>query len=153
MEKPPSSSRPKLYAVTPLPKSTAIPKVGETNALSNQVTSNSVPSSHESKVVKNDKVIDSGMFRIDPRQTSKEKKLVPIHNVRASARTNPITISQPHVITKKVVNSDSNGFSSIGVDVTTKTRRPQPRSNTKNDRVLSISKSSRIMNKDVNIDA
>ncbi|GJT88231.1 retrovirus-related pol polyprotein from transposon TNT 1-94 [Tanacetum coccineum] len=89
---------------------------------------------------------------IDPRQTSREKKLVPIHNVRASARTNPITISQPQVITKKVVNSDSNGFSSTRLDVTTKTRRPQPRSNTKNDRVLSVSKSSRIMNKDVKVE-
>ncbi|GKE80771.1 hypothetical protein Tco_1550771, partial [Tanacetum coccineum] len=49
--KPPSSSRPKLYAITPLPKSTAFPKVGETNALSKHVTSNSVPSSHESTVV------------------------------------------------------------------------------------------------------
>ncbi|GJW59635.1 hypothetical protein Tco_0108970 [Tanacetum coccineum] len=37
-------------------------------------------------------------------------------------------------VTKKDVNSDSNGFSSTGVDNTTKTRRPQPRSNTKNDR-------------------
>ncbi|GJR72057.1 retrovirus-related pol polyprotein from transposon TNT 1-94 [Tanacetum coccineum] len=57
LEKPPSSSRPKLYDVTPLSKSTAIPKVGEMNALSNQVTSNLVHSSHKSKVVKNDKVI------------------------------------------------------------------------------------------------
>ncbi|GKA53344.1 hypothetical protein Tco_0746659 [Tanacetum coccineum] len=132
---PPSSSRPKLYVVTPLPKSTAIPKVGETNALSNQVTSNSVPSSQELKVMENDNVIAPGMFRIDPRNTSRENKFVPIHNVRASVWTNPITMSQPHVISKKVVNSDSNGFSSTGVDVTTKTRRPQPRSNTKNDRV------------------
>nr|GFA88306.1 retrovirus-related Pol polyprotein from transposon TNT 1-94 [Tanacetum cinerariifolium] len=37
------------------------------------------------------------------------------------------------VITKKDVNSDFNGLSSTGVD-NTKTRRPQPRSNTKNDR-------------------
>ncbi|GJT32153.1 hypothetical protein Tco_0922572 [Tanacetum coccineum] len=41
----PPSSKPKLYVVTPLPKSTAFPKVGETNALSNQVTSKLVPSS------------------------------------------------------------------------------------------------------------
>ncbi|GJU73727.1 hypothetical protein Tco_1265132 [Tanacetum coccineum] len=64
--KPPSSSRPKLYVVTPLPKSMAIPKVGETNALSNQVTSKSVPSSQDLKVVENDNVIAPGMFRIDP---------------------------------------------------------------------------------------
>ncbi|GJZ45063.1 hypothetical protein Tco_0592659 [Tanacetum coccineum] len=36
--KPPSSSRPKPYAVPTLPNSTAFPKVGETNALSNPVT-------------------------------------------------------------------------------------------------------------------
>nr|GEV74955.1 hypothetical protein [Tanacetum cinerariifolium] len=52
--KKPPSSRPKLYVVTPLPKSMAFPKVGEMNALSNQVTSNLVPSSKESNVVKND---------------------------------------------------------------------------------------------------
>ncbi|GJR20037.1 hypothetical protein Tco_0968564 [Tanacetum coccineum] len=46
--KPPSSSRPKLYVVTHLSNSTAFPKVGETNALSKPVTSNSVPSSRES---------------------------------------------------------------------------------------------------------
>ncbi|GKD44242.1 retrovirus-related pol polyprotein from transposon TNT 1-94 [Tanacetum coccineum] len=112
----------------------AFPKVGKTNALSNQVTSNSVPSSHESKVVKNDNVIAPGMFRIDPRKTSRENKFMPNHNIRASVRTNLITISQPHVISKKVVNSDSNGFSFTGVDIATKTRRPQPRSNIKNDR-------------------
>nr|GFC50815.1 hypothetical protein [Tanacetum cinerariifolium] len=64
-------------------------------------------------------------------------------------RTNPITVSQPHVITKKVVNSDPNGLSSTGVDNAAKTRRPQPRSNIKNDRVPSASKSSCIENKGV----
>nr|GFC81500.1 hypothetical protein [Tanacetum cinerariifolium] len=43
-------------------------------------------------------------------------------------------VSQPPVITKKDVNSDLNGLSSSGVD-STKTRRPQHRSNTKHDRV------------------
>nr|GEZ51125.1 hypothetical protein [Tanacetum cinerariifolium] len=46
-----------------------------------------------------------------------------------------------NVITKKNVNSNLNGLSSIGLD-NTKTRRPQPRSNTKHDRVPSVSKSS-----------
>ncbi|GJX38534.1 hypothetical protein Tco_0251837 [Tanacetum coccineum] len=64
--KPPSASRPKLYAVPPLPNSTAFPKVGETNALSKPVTSNSVPSSRESNVVKNERVIAPGIFRINP---------------------------------------------------------------------------------------
>nr|GEZ45511.1 hypothetical protein [Tanacetum cinerariifolium] len=62
---------------------------------------------------------------------------MPINKVRAILRTNPITVSQPHVITKKHVNSDSNGLSSTGVDNTAKTRRPPPRSNTNNDRVPS----------------
>nr|GFB70762.1 hypothetical protein [Tanacetum cinerariifolium] len=40
-----------------------------------------------------------------------KKKLVP-NNVSASVRTKPIIVSQPPVITKKDVNSDSNGLSS-----------------------------------------
>ncbi|GJQ96619.1 retrovirus-related pol polyprotein from transposon TNT 1-94 [Tanacetum coccineum] len=117
-----------------------------------KVTSNSVPTTKESKVVENDKVIAPGMFRIDPCTTSREDKFMHINKVRASVRTNPITASQPHVITKKVVNSNSNGFSSTGVDITTKTRSPQPKSNKKNDRVPSASKSSRIQNKEVEVE-
>ncbi|GKG03554.1 hypothetical protein Tco_0311190, partial [Tanacetum coccineum] len=127
-------------------------KVDKTNDLSNPVTSNSVPTTKESKVVENDKVIAPGMFRINPFKNSREEKSVPNKPIKASVRTNPITVPQPHVITKKVVNSDSNGFSPIGVDITTKTRRPQPRSNTKNDRVPSASKSSRIQNKEVEVE-
>ncbi|GKE86373.1 hypothetical protein Tco_1560115, partial [Tanacetum coccineum] len=127
-------------------------QVGKSNDLSNLVTSNSVPTTKESKVVENDKVIAPGMFRIDPCTTSREDKFMHINKVRASVRTNPITASQPHVIPKKVVNSDSNGFSSTGVDITTKTRRPQPRSNTKNDRVPSASQSSCIKNKEVEVE-
>nr|GEX67141.1 hypothetical protein [Tanacetum cinerariifolium] len=83
--------------------------------------------------------------KINPSKTSKEAKHVP-NIVSASARTKPITVSQPPVITKKDVNSDLNGLSSTGID-NTKTRRPQPRSNTKNDRVPYASKSSRNKNK------
>nr|GEW33294.1 retrovirus-related Pol polyprotein from transposon TNT 1-94 [Tanacetum cinerariifolium] len=122
-----------------------LPKVGETHALSKLVTLNSVPTPPESKVVKTDKVIAPGMFRINPFKTSMEAKHVP-NTVRVSVRTKPITVSQPSVITKKDVNSDSNGLSSTGID-NTKTRRPQPKSNTKNDRVPSVSKSSRSKNK------
>nr|GFC86324.1 hypothetical protein [Tanacetum cinerariifolium] len=86
-------------------------------------------------------VIAPEMFRINPDETSREAKKVP-NTVRASARTKQITVSQPHVITKKDVNSDLNGLSSTGVD-NTKTRRPHPRSNTKNDSIPSASKSSR----------
>nr|GFB36067.1 hypothetical protein [Tanacetum cinerariifolium] len=108
------------------------PKVDETHALSKPVTSSSIPIPQGSKVVKNVKVIAPGMVRINPFKPSMEENHVP-NKVRASVKTNPITISQPPVITKKVVNSDSNGLSFIGID-NTKTKRPQPRSNTNNDR-------------------
>ncbi|GKB00685.1 hypothetical protein Tco_0828678, partial [Tanacetum coccineum] len=103
--KPPSSSRPKLYVVTPLPKSTAFPKVGETNALSKPVTSNLAPSSHESSVVNNERVIAPRIFRINPFKASKED-----------------------------VNSNRNGFSPNNVESTTRTRIPQPRNNPKSDK-------------------
>nr|GEW79944.1 retrovirus-related Pol polyprotein from transposon TNT 1-94 [Tanacetum cinerariifolium] len=90
------------------------------------------------------------MFGIHPFKTSREEKHVP-NNVRASARTKPITVSQPSFITKKDVNSDSNGLSSTGID-NTKTKRPQLRSNTKNDRVPSSSKSSRSKNNGVQVE-
>ncbi|GKD56743.1 hypothetical protein Tco_1290130, partial [Tanacetum coccineum] len=102
-------------------------KADKTHDLSNLVTSNSVPTTKESKVIDYDTVIAPRMFRIDPRQTSRKDNFVPNKPSKASIRTNPITVSQPHVIIKKVVNADSNGFSSIGVDITTKTRRPEPR--------------------------
>nr|GFD31625.1 hypothetical protein [Tanacetum cinerariifolium] len=70
------------------------PKFGETHALSKPVTSNSVSTPQEAKVVKNDKVIAPGMFEINPVKTSREEKNVP-NPVRASARTKPITVSQP----------------------------------------------------------
>nr|GFA72600.1 hypothetical protein [Tanacetum cinerariifolium] len=127
-----------------------LPKIGKTNALSNPVTSNLVSTPQESKGVNNDKVIAPGMFKINPSRTSREEKQVP-NTIRASARTEPITVSKPHVITKKDVNSDLNGLSSTGVD-NTKTGRPQPRRNTKNDRVTSVSKSSRSKNKEAEVE-
>ncbi|GJV95120.1 ribonuclease H-like domain-containing protein [Tanacetum coccineum] len=80
--KQPSSSRPKLYVVTPLPKSTGFPKIGETNALSNQVTSNSVPSSQESNVVKNDNVLSPRIVRMNPFKASRNIRVIlfSIHN-------------------------------------------------------------------------
>nr|GEU90776.1 Gag-Pol polyprotein [Tanacetum cinerariifolium] len=96
------------------------------------ITSNSVLTPQESKSVNIDKVIAPGMFRINPSKTSREEKHVP-NTDSESARTKPIMVSKPHVITKKDVNSDLNGLSSTGVDYT-KTRRPQLRSNTKHDR-------------------
>nr|GEW08311.1 retrovirus-related Pol polyprotein from transposon TNT 1-94 [Tanacetum cinerariifolium] len=76
------------------------PKLDETHALSKPVTSNSIPTPRESKVLKNDKVIAPGMFRINHFKTSREEKHVP-NTVRASAKTKPITVSQPPVFTKK----------------------------------------------------
>nr|GFA04275.1 hypothetical protein [Tanacetum cinerariifolium] len=125
-------------------------KVCKTNTLLNPVTSNSVSIPQESKGVNNDKVIAPGKFRINPSKSSREEKHVP-NTVSASARTKPITVSQPHVITMKDVNSDLNGLSSTGVD-NTKTRRPQPRSNTKNDRVPYASKSSQSKNKEAEVE-
>ncbi|GJY06932.1 retrovirus-related pol polyprotein from transposon TNT 1-94 [Tanacetum coccineum] len=129
-----------------------LPKIDETHDLSKPVTSNSVPTPQESKVVKNDNVIAPGMFRINSFKTSREEKSVPNKPIKASVRTNPITVSQPHVITKKCVNYDSNDLSSTRVDNTAKTRRPQPRSNTENDRVPSASKSSCSKNKEVEVE-
>nr|GEZ01859.1 hypothetical protein [Tanacetum cinerariifolium] len=122
--KPPSFSRPKLYVVTPLPKSTIFPKVGETHALSKPVTSNSAPTPTELKVMKNDNVISPGIFKINPFKASWVDNFVPNKHVKASVMTKPITVSQPHVITKNDVNSKTNGFSSKDVKSTTRTRRP-----------------------------
>ncbi|GJT91353.1 retrovirus-related pol polyprotein from transposon TNT 1-94 [Tanacetum coccineum] len=95
--------------------------------------------------------IDEMHALINPFRPSTEEKYVP-NKVRARVMTNPITVSQPRVITKKDVNSDSNGLSSTGVDNTAKTRRTQPRSNIKNDRVPSASKSSCNKNKKVEVE-
>ncbi|GKB75790.1 hypothetical protein Tco_0942685 [Tanacetum coccineum] len=135
------SERPK-FSKTRVP-----PKVVESNDLSNPVTSNSAPSSRESIVVNNERVIALGIFRINPFKASKVDNFVPNKYVKASVRTKPITISQPHAITKKDVNSNTNGFSPKNVDSTTRTKRPQLRNNTKNVKVPSRSKSSFLSNK------
>ncbi|GJY62141.1 hypothetical protein Tco_0462798 [Tanacetum coccineum] len=129
--KPPSFSyKPKLYSVTTFPKSSVLPKDDKTNALSKPVTSKSIPTPLESKVVKDVKVIALGMFRFNPSKTSREDKIVPINKVRANLRTNPTT----------------------SLKNTAKTRRSQPRSNTKNDRVTSVSKSSCSKNKEIEVE-
>ncbi|GJZ35646.1 hypothetical protein Tco_0581463 [Tanacetum coccineum] len=124
LRKPPSSPRPKLYAVTPLPKSMAFPKVGKSNALSKPVTLNSAPSSRESTVVNNERVIAPGIFRINPFKASRIDNFVPNKHVKPSVRTNSITVSQPHDITKNDVNSKTNGFFPKDSKSTTRTRRP-----------------------------
>ncbi|GJS03251.1 hypothetical protein Tco_0319759 [Tanacetum coccineum] len=77
---------------------------------------------------------------------------MPGKHVKATVRTKPITVSQPHVITKKDVNSNTNGLSSIRVESTAKTRRPNPRSNTKNDTVPSTAKSSCLKTNEVEVE-
>ncbi|GJT68138.1 hypothetical protein Tco_1019618 [Tanacetum coccineum] len=124
-----------------------ISKVGESNALSKPVTSNSTLSSRESTVVNNERVIALGIFRINPFKAPRVDNFVPNKHVKASVRTKPITISQPYVFIKKDVNSITNGFSLKNVESFTKTRRPQPRSNPKSDKVPFKSKSSFLLNK------
>nr|GEX05639.1 hypothetical protein [Tanacetum cinerariifolium] len=123
------------------------PKVDESNALSKPVTSNLAPSSHESTVMNNERVIAPGIFRINPFKASRVDNFVPNKHVKASVRIKPITVSQPYVITKKDVNSITNGFSFKNVESTTRTRRPHLRNNPKNDKVPSKSKSSCLSNK------
>ncbi|GKB48923.1 hypothetical protein Tco_0899676 [Tanacetum coccineum] len=103
--------------------------------------------SRESTVVNNERVIAPGIFRINPFNASRIDNFVPNKHVKASVRTKPITVSQPHIITKNGVNSKTNGFSSKDVKSTTRTRRPQPRNNSKSDKVPFKSKSSCLSNK------
>ncbi|GKE57702.1 hypothetical protein Tco_1496887 [Tanacetum coccineum] len=139
--KPPSSSyKPKHYFVTPFPKSLVLPKVDKTNALSKPVTSNSAPSTRESKVMQTINVIAPRNFRTNPSKTSRVDNVVPNKPVKTSVRIKPINVSQPNVIHKQQANSDSNGFSSTRVNNTAKTRRPHLRSNSNTDRVPSKSK-------------
>ncbi|GKC54895.1 hypothetical protein Tco_1077640, partial [Tanacetum coccineum] len=110
------------------------------------VTSNSAPSTRESKGVQTFIVIAPGIFRTNPSKTSRVDNVVPNKPVKISVRIKPITILQPNVINKQQANSDSNGFSSTRVNNTVKTRRPHPRSNSNTDRVSSKSKSSCLSN-------
>nr|GEU61543.1 reverse transcriptase domain-containing protein [Tanacetum cinerariifolium] len=122
--KPPYSSRSKLYTVTPFPKSKISPKVVVMNALSKPVTSNSAPSFRESTIVNNERVTAPRIFRINSLNNSRVDTFVPNKHLKASVRTKPITALQPYVITKKDVNSNTNGLPSTEVESTTKTRRP-----------------------------
>nr|GEZ86675.1 integrase, catalytic region, zinc finger, CCHC-type, peptidase aspartic, catalytic [Tanacetum cinerariifolium] len=76
---------------------------------------------------------------INPSQTPKVD-LVPNKQSSASIRTNPITNSQRHVIVKENVSSNMATASSTGLVHTARTRRPQPKGNTRNAKVLSASK-------------
>nr|GEW57197.1 reverse transcriptase domain-containing protein [Tanacetum cinerariifolium] len=141
-----SSFKLKLYSVTPFLKSSVLPKVDKTNTLSKPVTSNSIPSTRESKVVQAANVIAPRIFRTNPSKTSRVDNVVPKKPVKTSVRIKPITVSQPNVIHKQQANSDLNGFSSTRVNNTAKTKRPNLRSNSNTDRVPSKSKSSCLLN-------
>nr|GEV10620.1 hypothetical protein [Tanacetum cinerariifolium] len=82
LEKPPSSSfKPKLYFVTTFPKSSILPKVDKTNALSKPVTSNSAPSTRESKVLQTVNVIYPRIFRTNPSKTFRQRLVTGNHDV------------------------------------------------------------------------
>ncbi|GKB62963.1 hypothetical protein Tco_0919149 [Tanacetum coccineum] len=138
--------RPIWYLTTPFPKSSVLPKVDKTNALSKPVTSNSAPSTRESKVMQTVNVIAPRIFRNNPYKTSRVDNVVPNKPFKISFRIKPITVSQPNVIHKQQANSDLNKFYSTRVNNTTKTRRPHPRSNSNTDRVPSKSNSSCLSN-------
>nr|GEV61877.1 reverse transcriptase domain-containing protein [Tanacetum cinerariifolium] len=82
-----------------------------------KVTSNSAPSTRESKVVQTVNVIALRIFWTNPSKTSRQQ-----------------------------ANFELNGFSSTRVNNTTKTRRPNPRSNPNTDRIPSKYKSSCLSN-------
>nr|GEY72217.1 hypothetical protein [Tanacetum cinerariifolium] len=128
----PHVDKPKLSAVTPYSKK-----------FHASMPSHSVPQPREFNVVKHRNMIALGMFKVNPSQTSRVD-LVPNKQSSASIRTNPITNSQRHVTFKENVSSDTVTAFSTGLVHTARTRRPQPKGNTRNARVPSASKSSEV---------
>nr|GEZ10020.1 hypothetical protein [Tanacetum cinerariifolium] len=135
----PQVDKPKLIDVTPYSKK-----------LHASIPSHSVPQPREFNVVKHSNVITPEMFKIDPSQTSRVD-LVPNNQSNASIMINPISNSQRHVTVKENVSSDTVNASSIGLVHTARTRRPQPKGNTRNARIPSASKSSEVK-KNVNVE-
>nr|GEX68895.1 hypothetical protein [Tanacetum cinerariifolium] len=127
----PQVDKPKLIVVTPYPKK-----------LHASIPSHSVPQPGEFNVMKHSNVIAPGMFKTNPSQISRVD-LVPNNQSSSSIRTNPITNFQCHVTFKVNVSSDTVNSSSTGLVHTVRTRRPQPKGNTRNARVPSASKSSK----------
>nr|GEZ25309.1 retrovirus-related Pol polyprotein from transposon TNT 1-94 [Tanacetum cinerariifolium] len=128
----PRVDKPKLSAVTPHSKK-----------LHASTQSHSVPQPREFNIVKHRNVIAPGMFKINLSQTP-GVDLVPNKQSSASIRTNLITNSQRHVIVKENVSSNMATASSTGLVHTARTRRLQPKVNTRNVRVPSASKSSEV---------
>nr|GFD19803.1 hypothetical protein [Tanacetum cinerariifolium] len=128
----PQVDKPKLIAVTPYSKK-----------LHASIPSHSVPQPREFNVMKHSNVIALGMFKIDPSQTFRVD-LVPNNQSSTSIRTNPISNFQHHVTFKENVYFDTVNASSTGLVHTARTKRPQPKGNTRNARVPSASKSSEV---------
>nr|GEV06133.1 hypothetical protein [Tanacetum cinerariifolium] len=128
----PHVDKPKLSAVTPHSKK-----------LHASTQSHSVPQPREINVVKHRNVIAPEMFKINPSQMPRVD-LMPNKQSSASIRTNPITNSQRHVTVKENVSSNMATASSTGLVHTARTRRPQPKGNTRNGRVPYASKSNEV---------
>nr|GEV11074.1 uncharacterized mitochondrial protein AtMg00810-like [Tanacetum cinerariifolium] len=128
----PHVDKPKLSVVTPWSKK-----------LHASMPSHSVPQPREFNVMKHRNVIASGMFKINPSQTPRVD-LVPNKQSSTSIRTHPITNSQRHVIVKENVSSNTVTAFYTRLVHTARTRRPQPKGNTRNARVPSASKSSEV---------
>nr|GEV30084.1 hypothetical protein [Tanacetum cinerariifolium] len=128
----PHVDKPKLSDVTPHSKN-----------LHASTQSHFVPQPSEFNVVRHRNVIAPGMFKINPSQTHRVD-LMPNKQSSASIRTNPITNSQRHVIVKENVSSNMATASSTELVHTARTRRPQPKGNTRNAKVPSASKSSEV---------
>nr|GEX10121.1 hypothetical protein [Tanacetum cinerariifolium] len=75
----------------------------------------------------------------------KRKEFNVVKHKIASIRTNPITNSQLHVIVKENVSSNTVTASSTGLVHIARTRRPQPKGNTRNAKIPSASKSSDVV--------
>nr|GEU40252.1 hypothetical protein [Tanacetum cinerariifolium] len=82
-----ASSGSKLYSITPFLKSSVLPKVDKANALSKPVTSNSAPSTRDSKGVQTVNVIAFRIFRTNPSNTSRVDNVIPMKPVKASVKT------------------------------------------------------------------
>nr|GEW19452.1 putative ribonuclease H-like domain-containing protein [Tanacetum cinerariifolium] len=89
------------------------------------------------------KIVELEFQVINPSQTPRVD-LVPNKQSSASIRTNPITNSQRHVTVKENVSFNTVTASSTRLVDIAKTRRPQPKGNTRNARVPSASKSSEV---------
>nr|GEV70168.1 hypothetical protein [Tanacetum cinerariifolium] len=128
----PHVDKPKLSVVT-----------SQSKKLHASMSLHSVPQPKEFNVVKHRNLIAPGMFKINPSQTARVD-LVPNKQSSANIRTNPITNSQRHVTFKENVSSGTVTTSFIGLVHTARTRRPQPKGNSRNARILSASKSSEV---------